>query len=188
MADLSPELAEYQNQFNANRQQALEICAGLSSAQLNLRPGPDAWSVAECLSHLNISARLYVDQIMPAIERARQRGLMGQGPYKYGIMARWLTRTMEPPPRRKYKVPRRFTDPSSTHDIDRVLTDFDAAGEDWNRCLEAANGLHLARVKVRSPASPLMRFPLGSLFAMMAAHERRHLWQAKQAASAANST
>jgi hypothetical protein len=36
----------------------------------------------------------------------------------------------------------------------------------------------LSRIKVASPVLPLPRFPLGALFAIQAAHERRHLQQA----------
>jgi hypothetical protein len=45
--------------------------------------------------------------------------------------------------------------------------------------LRQANGLDLARAKVRSPTYAWLRFSLGSGFALMLAHERRHLWQAR---------
>jgi hypothetical protein len=40
-----------------------------------------------------------------------------------------------------------------------------------------ANGLDLERIKVASPAGPV-KFPLGQRIALLAAHDRRHLWQA----------
>jgi hypothetical protein len=45
--------------------------------------------------------------------------------------------------------------------------------------LRQANGLDLARAYVSSPAAAWLRFSLGSGFDLMAAHERRHLWQAR---------
>jgi hypothetical protein len=44
--------------------------------------------------------------------------------------------------------------------------------------LRQANGLDLARARVRSPVSKWIVMPLGTGFAAMTAHERRHLWQA----------
>ena len=44
--------------------------------------------------------------------------------------------------------------------------------------LRQSSGLDLARARVSSPAVNWLRIPLGSSFAVMAAHERRHLWQA----------
>jgi hypothetical protein len=49
--------------------------------------------------------------------------------------------------------------------------------------LRQANGLDLSRARVRSPASKWLRMPLGSGFAVMTAHERRHLWQARRVTS-----
>jgi hypothetical protein len=46
--------------------------------------------------------------------------------------------------------------------------------------LRQANGLDLARARARSTVESWMVFPLGCAFAAMAAHERRHLWQANQ--------
>jgi hypothetical protein len=49
--------------------------------------------------------------------------------------------------------------------------------------LRQASGLDLARARVTSPAARWLRLPLGCGFALTAAHERRHLWQAKQLTS-----
>jgi len=46
--------------------------------------------------------------------------------------------------------------------------------------LRQANGLDLARARVSSPVARWIRMPLGSGFAMMVAHERRHLQQARR--------
>jgi hypothetical protein len=46
--------------------------------------------------------------------------------------------------------------------------------------LRQANGVDLGRARVRAPVLSWIRIPLGSGFAAMAAHERRHLWQARR--------
>jgi hypothetical protein len=46
--------------------------------------------------------------------------------------------------------------------------------------LEQANGLHLGRVKVRAQGLVPAKLSLRVTFAWIAAHERRHLWQARQ--------
>lgn len=48
------------------------------------------------------------------------------------------------------------------------------------RYIESSSGLDLARVKVQSPFVARLRYPLGFSFELLAAHERRHLWQAAQ--------
>jgi hypothetical protein len=46
--------------------------------------------------------------------------------------------------------------------------------------LRQANGLDLARARVASPLTRWLRMSLGSSFALMVAHERRHLAQARR--------
>ena len=91
---------------------------------------------------------------------------------------------MEPPPKRRLPTVRAFAPaPGSAYEIDAVLRDFEAVGEEYRACLAAARGLDLRRVRVRSPASRLLRFPLGGYIRGQTAHERRHLWQAGQVIS-----
>lgn len=46
--------------------------------------------------------------------------------------------------------------------------------------LRSADGLDLARIKVTSPVTRLLRLSLGQWLAGLAGHQRRHLWQARQ--------
>ena len=48
------------------------------------------------------------------------------------------------------------------------------------RRLEDAHGLDLRRARVVSPITRLLRLNLGAAFALIASHNRRHLWQARQ--------
>jgi hypothetical protein len=45
--------------------------------------------------------------------------------------------------------------------------------------LRQANGLDLSRARVGSPVVKWLRLPLGSGFALVVAHERRHLLQGR---------
>jgi hypothetical protein len=176
---LDAELAHHQIAFRDNRLVAHRIVDGLTLEQFNWSPAAERWSIAQCLAHLNISARLYADRMEAAICEGRDAGLLGAGPFHYGLLARMLARAVDPANHKKSRSPAKFVaPPGQTYDPRDVLQQFDAAGIRWERCLHEANGLNLARVKVRSPAAAWMRLPLGALFGIQAAHERRHLLQA----------
>jgi hypothetical protein len=64
-----------------------------------------------------------------------------------------------------------------------VLAEFAKLQGELVRLLRRAHGLDLARVKVPSPVTSLLRLSLGQWFHFLAAHERRHLWQAEQITS-----
>ena len=46
--------------------------------------------------------------------------------------------------------------------------------------IRRADGLDLKRTRERSPAVPLVKWSLGTMLAITLAHERRHLWQARE--------
>ena len=177
---LDAELADHQIAFRDNRLVAHRIVDGLSLERFNWRPAPERWSIAQCLAHLNISARLYADRMEAAICEGRDAGVLGASPFHYGLLARMLARAVDPANRKKSRSPAKFAaPPGQTYDPRDLLQQFDGAGARWERCLHEANGLDLARVKVKSPAVSWIRLPLGALFGIQAAHERRHLHQAE---------
>ena len=46
--------------------------------------------------------------------------------------------------------------------------------------MERAEGLDLARIKVATPISRFLKMSLGAMFEQAAAHERRHIEQARR--------
>jgi hypothetical protein len=176
---LAPDLAELGRQFAAAKTEVPELVSSLKEAQFNWRPSPQSWSIAECLLHLNILGDRYIPLIEKAIEKARARGLVGKGPFGYGFLGEWLLDNTEPPPRRKFKAPRLFT-PAYGQPITAVLPTFLHLQDQLARQTEQANGLDLERIKVPAPGWGPVRLNLHITLAWMAAHQRRHLWQARQ--------
>ncbi len=148
-----------------------------SEQQFYWKPGEDRWSCAEIFVHISRFNRPYFMQIKTAIDRARERGMTGTGPFKHDLYSRWLAGMMEPPGRIRLKTPRVFA--PKTHKPERMET-IEASRKDriaLRFLIESADGLHLARVKVVSPITRLMRFSLGQCFRMLIGHEKRHLQQ-----------
>ena len=179
---LAPEVDDFRRQFEALADEAEALVAPLSDTQLHWRPSPDGWSVAQCIEHLNATARLYLPALDEGIAEAIRRGLYGDGPFRYGWIGRLLVWSQEPPPRFRTKTPRAFQ-PVADRPRNEVMAAFRAYQVQYVDRLRQANGMDLARAGVASPASRLIRMSLGSGFALMAAHERRHLWQARQVIS-----
>jgi hypothetical protein len=175
----APELAELDRQFTALKADASELVIGLKESQFNWRPGPHGWSMAECLLHLNIVGDRYVHILEKTLAQARPRGLVGQGPFGYGWFGNWILANTEPPPKRKSKAPRSFT-PAYGQPITAVMPTFLHLQGQLALQVEQANGLDLARVKVPVPGYGPVKLNLYVTFAWIAAHARRHLWQARQ--------
>jgi len=178
-----PELDAYLRQLDEIRADARQLVAGLSDAEFNRRPAAGRWSAAECLDHLNM-----VRKVLPAIDRAitnaAARGLRSDGPFRYGWFARWMIRSFEPPPRRRFRNPRLLEPAHQPLAPDAVLQEFLSLRDALTRRVRQADGLDLQRAIVVSPVSRFFRMPLGGYFGFLLAHDRRHLWQARQALGA----
>jgi hypothetical protein len=180
---LTPEIERFRTQFERLSAEGDALVAPLNEAQFTWQPAPGAWSVAECIEHLNATARLYLPKLDEAIADAIRRGRYAEGPFSYNWIGRFVVRSMEPPARVRMKAPKAFHPPPqrSRHEI---MAAFRAYQVQFIDRLRQANGLDLASAKVSSPASNWIRLPLGSGFALMTAHERRHLWQAERVTAA----
>ncbi len=158
--------------------QGLAECAG---ADFTRRPAPGRWSPAEAIEHLNLTARLALPKFEAAIEKARAAERFHPGPYTYGVVERWFLARMEPPVRGfRFKAPPRMQ-PGAELEAGRVTADFADLHGRLRELLKAADGLDLARVKVESAFSRWIRYSLGMGFWLLLAHDRRHVWQARQA-------
>ncbi|HWB86508.1 MAG TPA: DinB family protein [Bryobacteraceae bacterium] len=173
-----PELDECRKQFQAIADEALQISSGLTEAQFNWRPAEDRWSIEECLAHLIIVGQRELKEIERAVDDAIEKGLTGSGPFSYGFLERTILNKTEPPLGHQYKSPRRFL-PLHGQPLTAVIPTFRHLQRQLAQQAERANGLDLARVKVATPILRFMKFGLGFTFAQIAAHERRHLAQAR---------
>lgn len=151
----------------------------LTDAQVSWRPAPTVWSIADCLEHLNATARFYLPALDEGIATAIREGTYAEGPFVYHWIGRLLVHVIEPPPRLRVKAPQQVH-PGPERTRRETVAGFHAYQVQYIDRLRQANGIDLARARVRSPAVSWVRIPLGSGFAAMAAHERRHLWQARR--------
>jgi len=175
-----PDLQAMLAQIEAIKAEGRAVTAGLSDDRLNWHPAEGSWSILDCLEHLNVG----VTKTLPAFDRSiaegRAKGRMSGGPFRYGWFARMVVASMEPPPKFRMRAPRliRVT-PSKTRRSAEVLPEFVRVRDQLAERVRQASGLDLAHVRLISPVNRLLRVPLGSYFNFILAHDRRHLWQAR---------
>jgi len=174
-----PALAVFAESLRGVEADVMRLVQPLSEPQVNWRPTDGRWSIAECIAHLTATGRAYVAPIEMAVERGFRRGYLGGRDYQPGRIGRWLIAQMEPPPRRRMKAPRRIV-PQRVESAFALKRGYEEMHRELIRVVLKAEGLDLSRVKLSSPLMPLVRQPLGTWIAFIAAHERRHLWQARQ--------
>jgi len=176
------EIATLTAAIDANSANADEVTRGLSRDQFNWRAEPGRWSIAECLTHLNIVNSVDLAPIEQVIESGRARGITASGPFRYGFLSSKFVASQDLPVKRKFKAPKVFVPPPQA-DPEKTIGEYRRIAGEVRRLVLAANGLDLARLKVDLGALPaplraIFKMPLGARFALIANHDRRHLWQA----------
>jgi hypothetical protein len=172
--------------YDAVDKDARALVAGLTEALGTWRAEAGSWSVAECLDHLATANRVYLRAMQPAAERARTEGRQRRGPAHPGVIGGWFVRTLEPPvkPGRKMKAPKSIR-PRVGPSLDDAAREFLASQDEVRAFLHRYADIDLARVHFPNPFSRGVRFSLATGLHVLAAHARRHLWQAWRVRQAA---
>ena len=176
---MNSELEGYLEEIRYIRQDVAAIVANLGDGQFTWRPAPGRWAIGECFEHLNLTAAAFIPAIDAAIEDARARNLRSNGPFVYPLFERLFVTSNEPPPRRRFRAFKPYRPPSHLSP-DTVMTGFSSWQERLAERIRQADGLDLRRARQRSPILPIVKWSLGTMFALVLAHERRHIWQARQ--------
>jgi hypothetical protein len=174
------QLDTYQSHFRALKREATALVDGTDDAVLRARPDPETWSVAQVFDHVNTAGWLLLTPLEEAIQDGHERGPYGTPPFRYGFVSRWFVRSMQPSSGWTFTAPSVF-EPEGPETLypGETVEEFRALQDQFASCVADADGLDLRRIRVASPAVPLLRISLGAWFEATLAHEERHLEQAR---------
>ncbi len=158
-----------------------QIVDPLDDGQFNWKPTANAWSVGECLDHLNRVARGYVPAMEEVVETA---DLRNEGSYRYGWISRKFIDSLAPGTRPLKTAgamkPAPVDGSRSQLNKDETITEFLALTARYVEIIRRSEGLDLAGVKMRSPFLWLLRLPIGAFMEALGQHAHRHLDQAER--------
>jgi hypothetical protein len=165
--------------LDAAERDARALTEGLTEARGTWRETEGSWSVAECLDHLGVGNRVYLGAMQPTAARALSEGRSRRGPARPGLAGGWFVAYLEPPARAglKSKAPRAIR-PRPSPALADAMGAFIASQDEVRTFLRTYAGIDLAGVRFPNPFVRGVRFSLATGLHVIAAHERRHLWQA----------
>jgi hypothetical protein len=162
------------------RREIEALCAATPVERLEAAPAGGGWSVAQVLAHLALTNFQYLGAMREAVMRARHLGEHARtGPLKPGWPTRLFLHHLEPPVKQRVKAPKAIA-PAEKVDARLALREFLQSQQAAVDLLEESADLDLNRIRFVNPLVPGVRFTVGAGFLILAAHERRHLWQAAQ--------
>lgn len=182
---LPAELAALDAAYAAIERDARRLVDGLTEADGTRPPASSSWSVAECLDHLATANRVYLEAMEAPAARAAADGRRRRRPARPGLIGGWFARSLEPPVRLRTKAPAAIR-PRTGPPLADASAAFFESHERVRRFLRTYAAIDLASIRFPNPFIRGVRFSLASGLQVIAAHERRHLWQAWRARDASS--
>ncbi len=182
---MHPQLAHIASELGTARERFRRLAAATPDAAWNERVDPNAWSVAECVAHLNITSREYEPKLRRAIADARAMGGGAPRRYRRSFFGWMISVTTGPMPGfgnvrfGRVKTPPTFV-PSGDLPKDALVAEF----ERWHDVLVAfvreADDLPLDRTRMQSTFDTRVFYDAYSALVIVSRHQHRHLAQAER--------
>ncbi|MFT3911913.1 MAG: DinB family protein [Ferruginibacter sp.] len=169
-----------QSEININK--AIKEWQQLPNIRLITQPGPDQWSAAQCLEHLNSYGRYY----LPAIEKALtiSRHSTPATYFKSGWLGNYFYKMMlvenNSKPKKKLRAPKDHQ-PGMQLNGAQVVSEFISQQELLEQLLQMAQSKDINKIRIPISISPFIKLKLGDVFLFLIAHINRHLAQAQRA-------
>ncbi len=162
-----------------NSDAARQLVSGLSEAQLNWKPAPDKWSIAQCLDHLAVASQKFGAYFTDALARGRKKWPVSTAPaYRPSWMGGWLIKQVTPVTGRSLSAPKVLRPSESS--IQGTLENFLDQQARFIQFVRETDGVDYNKTRLRSPVTPLMRYSLADAFVITVVHAQRHLVQARR--------
>lgn len=176
---MTEETARLKSEFDDVTRRVRDLVARVDDVTLQRRPAYDSWSAAEVVEHLSVTAERYARRIARELETADRRPPRSRS--RHTLWGRFWLWLLEPPLRRKLRVPPPFAPNGAPSDREALLAHFDAAHASLANLIDETDAIDRTGIRVQSPTSKYIRLSLLDAFAILASHGRRHLVQAERA-------
>jgi len=170
---------EYQKQFEQFKRRVRLFLSPIPDTLIQQKPAGSSWSIGACIGHINVTGEKYLEHLSEAYEKAEFTEIEGSGSFAPRVLPFLFISLMQPPAKWKIKAPSIFK-PGSNLKKKQLLEDFNQLQDQLLSLLEKSKKLDLSRIKLSSPLIPLFRINASECFAILIAHQNRHLWQAEK--------
>ena len=156
----------------------------LSISQLNWKPSPERWSVAQCFDHLITSNSGYFPKIDEVLA-GKKRAFWEKMPVLPGLAGRLLIKSLDPSSTRKIKAPKKF-EPAQSNISGSVINDFAEQQQRIIEKMKATEHFDLEKIVITSPVAAVITYSLMDAYRIIVVHEQRHFQQAQRVLDAIN--
>lgn len=149
----------------------------LSNEQLNWKPNPKNWSIAQCIEHLIAANRNYFQIFEEILLGEKKKRMLERVSFLSNFWGKLLIGYSNPESEKKLKAPKIFLPQTSKIDSNIIPHFTDNQGR-LIGFMQATSYLDMRRTYITSPATRFVTYSLHDAYEIILLHERRHLQQA----------
>ncbi len=173
---INPFLAGLLCDIDDLRENLDRVFSDLSDDELNTQPIERAWSILDCMGHINQANEQYLPRLREALSRAPAISDGESLPYRPSWMGRQFLSFLVPESTRKLPAPRKLR-PAATQGRVCAREDSHRTFRELANLIREADGMDFNAVRFPSPVTGLVRFTLADGFVVVVTHARRHMAQ-----------
>jgi hypothetical protein len=166
------ELEQLQAEIRSLAEQTQNEFGTLHADQLNWKPAPGSWSVAQCFDHLITSNKGYFPIVESVVGGQKKTRFLERVPILPTIWS-------------NMKAPAAFQ-PSSSDLPDSIIQDFVSNQGRVVDAIASVKNLNIDQIVITSPAAAFVTYSLLDAFRIIVVHEQRHFQQAMRVKTNAN--
>jgi uncharacterized damage-inducible protein DinB len=157
----------------------------LSPEQLNWKPSPERWSIAQCLEHLIRSHKSYLSDFEKITEGKYVMNLWERYSPLTAIWGRLMKDQLQEHVKRKMKAPGKIRPSMSELGI-IIITDYYKSLDGFLEYITRCKNIDLDKTVITSPILQIVTYSLRDTLQFLVQHEHRHINQALRVKSNEN--
>lgn len=151
----------------------------LSVEQLNWKPAPDVWSIAQNIDHLIVINQTYYPVIDQLLKGQYKTPFIGKIGFMVNFFGKFILQSVQPDRKRKMKTFPMW-EPAASDISGDIVQRFAKHQEELKQKIIACQSLIEQGAVISSPANKNIVYKLATAFDIIVTHELRHLEQAKE--------
>lgn len=152
--------------------------SGLTKDQLNLKPNPESWSIAQNIGHIMSVNKDYFPIMNELTSGKYKTPFTGKIPFAANLFGKLILNSVKPEMKRKVKTVAKWDTKQSEYS-ENILREFEEHQEQLKQLIRNCSNQLDKNIVISSPAVKSIVYRLDTAFDIIVNHEERHLNQAK---------
>lgn len=150
----------------------------LTTEQLNWKPTPQVWSIAQNIDHLIVINQTYYPVIDQLLKGQYKTPFIGKIAFMVNFFGKFILQSVQPDRKRKMKTFPMW-EPASSNISGDIIQRFEKHQEELKQRIKTCESLIEQGAVISSPANKNIVYKLETAFDIIVTHELRHFEQAK---------